>query len=334
VTINFEKIYETCCAGDGGASSVQSVAPEHSINIVNGDKEKKLTENTSNDELYEMAYDLHDDGMSKEDAIKYISEEMPWLDRAGIEEAVNDTYTDDYGYPDSYLSMRESKLKEEFGDDPYGYGEGTNGYCPECGKELSFPGITNRRACSWCGWEEPLDDDIDHTSDPDMDGIEDDDYIFERGQFANDLEESVKDRIELRKKLNESLFDAIENKRLKEELEDEKSPANLVRYQLQKWTNGGTIKDDGTIDGEKDGPSSYEAWRAGINDKKRKARTEQENADRNSPFASPKTTKMPEKMLDGQEDEFLYDWINKRKPNEKVKENLSNRIDNFLNGIN
>jgi len=37
-----------------------------------------------------------------------------------------------------------------------------------------------------------VNDDIDHTDDPDMDGIEDDDVIFERGKYSNELKESTK----------------------------------------------------------------------------------------------------------------------------------------------
>jgi hypothetical protein len=90
-----------------------------------------------------------------------------------------------------------------------------------------------------------------------------------------------------------------------------------IRLRLQKWTNGGTpyIDEGGTpaTDGEVGGPSSYEAWRAGINDTKRKERVKQEQEDRDSPFASPKHTIIPDPatVLDDQVDEYLAWWSRK-----------------------
>ena len=137
-------------------------------------------------------------------------------------------------------------------------------------------------------------------------------FPLEENMSTAELKENNKKRLELRKQLNEHTFSAIDNKRLQEEMKDEDSQINLVRYQLQDFHNG---KGDGT-DGKSgyDGPSDYEAWRKGINDKKRKARAEQENADRESPFASPKTTTIGDsKLLDGQIDDFLMWWMDKQK---------------------
>jgi hypothetical protein len=127
----------------------------------------------------------------------------------------------------------------------------------------------------------------------------------------------LQERLELRKRLNEITDEALRLRTLKEKAEDVTSDYNQVRYKLQSFVNGGTpyVDENGVaqIDGEKDGPSSYEAWRAGINSKKRDARLKLENEERNSPFASPKHTTRPDPstVLDGQADEFLS-WYTKK----------------------
>jgi hypothetical protein len=126
---------------------------------------------------------------------------------------------------------------------------------------------------------------------------------------------TLKERLELRKELNAHLFEAIDTKTLAKELSTEDSPLNSVRYKLQKFTNGGTpyVDENGTpqVDGKKGDPSGYEAWRAGINDKKRTDRLEQEEDDRTSIYASPKNTDTNFKTLDGQRDDFLSWYVDK-----------------------
>jgi hypothetical protein len=127
------------------------------------------------------------------------------------------------------------------------------------------------------------------------------------GQSSKTLTE----RLTLRKQYNSHLFEAIKNRNLRETLDDDDSALNDVRYKLQTFANGGTPTADGGIDGEKDGPSSYEAWRKGLNDKHRSARVQQEKNDRESPFASPKHTDASDKGRDGQVDQFLDWWLDK-----------------------
>jgi hypothetical protein len=147
------------------------------------------------------------------------------------------------------------------------------------------------------------------------------------GKEEIDLKESTKERLYARKRLNEALFNSIDNKSVKKDIEtikalrestfdaakswilfekQEKEGRNSPRYRLQDWTNGGG--GDGT---EKGQPSAYEAWRREIVDKKRKARLEQEYQDETSPFKSPTTTDVSAKTLDNQEDAFLSWWIEK-----------------------
>jgi hypothetical protein len=132
-----------------------------------------------------------------------------------------------------------------------------------------------------------------------------------------DESKTLKERIELRKQLNKITEESLRLRNLREKANDGESDYSQLRYRLQKFTNGGTpyIDENGTpqIDGEKDGPSSYEAWRAGINNKKRDARIKLEKEDRNSPFASPRHTTAPDPktVLDNQADEFLSWYINK-----------------------
>jgi hypothetical protein len=128
---------------------------------------------------------------------------------------------------------------------------------------------------------------------------------------------TLQERIDLRKQLNSITDENMRLRRLREEAADDKSAYNQVRYKLQKFTNGGTpyIDENGTpkVDGEKGGPSSYEAWRAGINNTKRDARLKLEQEERDSPFASPKHTTQPDPktVLDGQIDEYLAFITNK-----------------------
>jgi predicted DNA-binding antitoxin AbrB/MazE fold protein len=149
------------------------------------------------------------------------------------------------------------------------------------------------------------------------------------GQEKIDLKESTKNRIQIRKELNEKLFESIDTHSLKKnidnilplkeaswdaakswilyEKEEEKKGRNSPRYKLQDWTNGGG--GDGT---EKGQPSAYEAWRRGIVDKKRTARLQQEYEDETNPFKSPTTTDTSAPTLDNQEDAFLSWWIDKQ----------------------
>jgi hypothetical protein len=86
-----------------------------------------------------------------------------------------------------------------------------------------------------------------------------------------------------------------------------------VRYQLQKFTNGGTPTADGGIDGKDGGPSSYEEWRYELNDKKRRARLTQEKHDLERPGRSPDTSIIDRRRtLDNQIDDFLFEYIKER----------------------
>jgi len=146
----------------------------------------------------------------------------------------------------------------------------------------------------------------------DLDKIEENNVYLNYGEELDESEELI-GTLQV---LNEEIFKAATSNRLKEDLCNEDSNVNLVRYQLQKWTNGGTLKEDGTLDGEKGGPSSYEAWREGIITKKRKERTEIENEDRkrNDDAGVYRTTTIGKsKLLDGQIDDFLLWWMKKEK---------------------
>jgi len=128
---------------------------------------------------------------------------------------------------------------------------------------------------------------------------------------------NIKERLELYKEFSEKLTEAVDNKTVVEELATDMSPLNTVRYKLQDWHNG---KGDGTDHETKyDGPSDYEAWRRGIIDKKRKARLEQENADRTSPFRSPSHTDTNFETLDNQRDDFLKWYVDKFGPHPDLK---------------
>jgi hypothetical protein len=152
--------------------------------------------------------------------------------------------------------------------------------------------------------------------------------VVHYGDEEIDLQEATFTRLQKRKLLNEKLFEAIDTKTLKKnfdeisslkentfdaakswilyEKEEEKKGKNSPRYKIQSWTNGG-----GGDNSEKGQPSEYEAWRAGIVDKRRKARLEQELSDATSPFKSPTTTDVSNPTLDNQEDQFLSWWIEK-----------------------
>jgi hypothetical protein len=139
------------------------------------------------------------------------------------------------------------------------------------------------------------------------------------GEESKILKEQLQERIALRKQLNEITDESIRIRNLKEKAEDDSSDYSQLRYKLQVFKNGGTpyIDENGTpqIDGEKDGPSSYEAWRAGLNNKKRAERITQEKADRESIFASPRhtTPEDPKTVLDNQSDAFLAWFLDKFK---------------------
>lgn len=147
------------------------------------------------------------------------------------------------------------------------------------------------------------------------------------GENTVNLKETTLRRLQLRKQLNENLFENIDNKSpisektlyltesvfdaakswiLFEKQEEEKKGRNSPRYKLQDWTNGG-----GGDDTEKGQPSAYESWRRSIVDKKRKARLEQELFDETSPYKSPTNTDVSSPTLDNQEDAFLSWWISK-----------------------
>jgi hypothetical protein len=132
-----------------------------------------------------------------------------------------------------------------------------------------------------------------------------------------DNTKTLKERLELRKQLNAITEENLRLRRLREEADNKDSDYSKVRYKLQSFVNGGTpyIDENGVsqIDGEKNGPSSYEAWRAGINNKKRDVRIKQEQEDRNSVFASPKHTTLPDPktVLDQQSDSFLSWYLDK-----------------------
>ena len=65
-----------------------------------------------------------------------------------------------------------------------------------------------------------------------------------------------------------------------------------------------------------------------MNSAKRASRIAQEEADRRRIFSSPRTTKRPLRTVDGQEDEFLYDYLT-RKSN-KDEDALGSRVREFL----
>jgi hypothetical protein len=152
--------------------------------------------------------------------------------------------------------------------------------------------------------------------------------VVHNGDEEINLQEATLTRLQKRKLLNKKLFEAIDTKSLKKnfdeisslkestfdaakswilyEKEEEKKGRNSPRYKIQSWTNGG-----GGDNSEKGQPSEYEAWRAGIVDKRRKARLEQELSDATSPFKSPTTTDISNPTLDNQEDQFLSWWIEK-----------------------
>lgn len=128
---------------------------------------------------------------------------------------------------------------------------------------------------------------------------------------------SISERIKLRKEFNKRLTEAIEQGKI-EEINNEEKPLGKVRYELQKFSNGGTpyIDESGTpkTDGEKGGMSQYEQWRYELNNKKRIKRLEQERDDANSPYHSPRITQAdPESTLDNQIDQFLADYIKNQK---------------------
>jgi hypothetical protein len=128
---------------------------------------------------------------------------------------------------------------------------------------------------------------------------------------------TLQERLELRKQLNKITDEALRLRNLKEKISDDESDYSRCRYKLQQWTNGGTpyVDENGVAqtDGEKDGPSSYEAWRAGMNSKKRDARLKLEKEERESIFTSPKHTTRPnpKEVLDDQSDAFLAWYIDK-----------------------
>ena len=135
---------------------------------------------------------------------------------------------------------------------------------------------------------------------------------------------SIKERIDLRKKLNERLAESIQNNTLKEELENKDSPSNIMRYELQQFD---TENPKGTPEEYKG--YNYEQWRMEMNSAKRASRIAQEEADRRRIFSSPRTTKRPLRTVDGQEDEFLYDFLLTRKSN-KDEDALGSRVREFL----
>jgi hypothetical protein len=95
---------------------------------------------------------------------------------------------------------------------------------------------------------------------------------------------------------------------------DDEAGLPHTRYKLQKFTNGGTpyIDEEGKArtDGAESKSSGYEAWRREINDRKRKARLEQEKADLERVGRSPDRAVIDRRrQLDSQVDDFLYNWI-------------------------
>jgi hypothetical protein len=122
------------------------------------------------------------------------------------------------------------------------------------------------------------------------------------GPGHNRLEERIRERKQRNRLLRESLG-------LPEE-EEELSP---VRYQLQKFTNGGQEYDPETNEvkfSETDEPSVYEQWRRERLDKARSARIEDAKAPRS--YHSTYERAMDQKgALDDQVDDFLAEYIKK-----------------------
>jgi hypothetical protein len=145
----------------------------------------------------------------------------------------------------------------------------------------------------------------------------------------------LNERLAARKRVNETL-ENLDKQRLKEEIGNEESDWHVARYELQQFTNGGTPKGDGERDGEIGGPSAYEAWRYEMNQRKKTDRLKAENEWENNPYRSPRTTVRQGKLIDGQEDQFLEDYIAKGKNktfsriNPKVESKLTEDIDQFL----
>lgn len=407
----FNSLYELNemqCAGDGGSSSIEATAPEHTIEIINGDEKKILKEsqdtfpdedkgensnigpfynkfNESKLQEYDEAYGP--DGFEErewepdyEDENKQIfgqmADEISSKINADFDEIFDIIYYSEnaeeaatricneynltkencdfvfeiFGLENEDISKEQEEL-DDFEDDLYEMGdlgpdhldesldesiEKEIVHCDDCDKEFVIPDggnydeYSNILLCNNClakaedarqAYYETYYDDMDFYPDS----------FWER----KDLDESnINERLALRKQLNENIFEAIDNKKLKEEIENKNSPLNLTRYQLQTWTNGGTPMGDGQIDGEINGPSSYEAWRRGIIDKNRKAVFERENKDKElNRKVDPHHFKDPEVLLDGQDDAFLYEWLKIQKADfgpMKETKSLDDRINNFL----
>ena len=220
----------------------------------------------------------------------------------GSHSPYEDEYDDDDEYEDHEPEDHDiSGTEEDYVEDEYDDLDDDEDYEPEVGSLDSGD-----------GWDEYEDDDDD---------------------WDDLLEERITNRLELQKKLNESIRDAIKHNRLREENENPKSTINGFRYKLQQFTNGGSpsgFDENGnvTFDGKKGEPSAYEKKRYEKIMADREKRKKQEEEDSNSSFASPKHTKPPKETWDNQEDELLGEYV--RRVNER-DERLKTRIDNFLN---
>jgi len=133
------------------------------------------------------------------------------------------------------------------------------------------------------------------------------------------LEEHIKQRLAHRKtQLNNKLTEAVKDGTL-----DEKNDL-YVRYQLQDW-------DIPNPKGTPEEYASYNYHREYQNKriKAREKRHRQEKEERFSSFASPRHTTSSGNLLDGQNDEFLEQWMSDK----KQAMTLNERIDSFLKGI-
>ena len=173
-------------------------------------------------------------------------------------------------------------------------------------------------SCAYCGQEcDPFDSFEDEETGEVIcaNCVDEEEFEDYYPQVVNESTNPLLERINLRKQAN-TLYESAS----KEDLENEDSEINLVRYSLQKFANGGTrlgmelTNTSDLSDGVEGGPTAYEKWRRDKIDARRKDRVEQENTDRKSSFASPKTTTIGNsKLIDSQLDDFLHSWLRDQK---------------------
>lgn len=311
--LNFEKIFETVNSTAGGSSSLQATAAENMLdpNVLNEAYNPDWETDPDFDGISGYAdYDEYE----RETSFDYDDNRDEWGNISG-----SDYYTvgpcencnevpctcpsDDYGY---YNDLPDD------GGPPKGH------YSEPLFKE-GPPGPNAIWNNDYFDWEESeLDEGAELKE------------MFNENDPIYDTK-NLQERLYLFNKLNERM-QSLSPTQLREENENKKSPLNLVRCKLidntaQGWPDPkenpkGTPEDIGSY--------NYAAAREKkIGDNRRK-RAEQENKDAESSFASPRHTKIPEALLDGQEDQFLHDWLVKQKQKTNL---LEQRIDKFLSNL-